>query len=183
MIYTAAMLSVSFHFDKYRALVIPIVMSGSSLGSFAMSLMLHHTLYTWGRLTSLKIQAFLCALTILGCFSFTMPRILTEVDSYSKRKSSIFDDTDAMKRQHESTSLETYQMMHTAQSSNSKPKKSPCSLIRNYLLIHIKHSCDVSLFASPIVILLCSAYSCMFLGMLTPFLFIVGKPFTQTQII
>lgn len=178
MIYTTAMLVVSFHFEKYRALATAIVMSGTSIGSFALSLIYQQTLSSWDRVSTLRLQAGLCIITIMGSYFFTLPQNTSEEENPLRHPSSVmFEDTDAMKRQLQSASLETSQMMNQQNDfglPNMSKKKSLFSLVWNYLLIHFKHSCDVSLFVSPILICLCLSFFIMFLGQLTPFVFIVG---------
>lgn len=176
MIYATAILIVSFHFEKYRALATAITMAGASVGGFSLSLLFENTLRSFDRVTTLRLQAALYIVTILASLVFTMPKSQPEAGKPRRNTSSIMlEDTEAMKRQLQSASLETARMMQEQSVRSSMQKKSRCSLAWNYLKIHFKHSCDVTIFASPIVICLCLSYFIFFLGQMTPFVFIVGR--------
>lgn len=175
MIYATGLLIVSFHFQKYRALANAIAMSGSSFGAFGLSLILQTMLSTYDRESTLRLQAALCVIAIIGSLTITMPRESTLSQPHAPRPSTLSDDMDAMQRHLQTASLETSQMLQNNSVLIDKNKKSRCSLIGNYLLIHFKHTCDFTLLQSPIFICLCLSYFILFLGQLTPFVFIIGK--------
>lgn len=169
MMYTTAVLIVSFHFDKYRALATAITMAGSSAGSFSLPIIFNRCLSSYDRVTTLRLQAGLYILTILASLVYTMPNSHPEAAKSPRKSSSVMlEDTEAMMSQLQSASKETSQIMQ-------EHNRSRCSLAWNYLKIHFKHSCNVTILVSPIVMCLCVSYFILFLGQMTPYVFIVGR--------
>lgn len=171
MIYATGLLIVSFHFAKYRPLANAIVMCGSSLGAFCLSLILQSLLNSWDRVSTLRFQSALCVITTVGSLTFSMPGESAASEPFAM---SLTEDSDAMKRNLQTASLETSLMLNDNNAPDSNRKKSCCSLVCKYLQIHCKQTCDVSLLQSPIFICLCLSYFIMFLGHLTPYVFVVG---------
>lgn len=178
MIYATGLLIVSFYFQKYRALATAIVLSGSSFGIMCLSLSLQALLTKWSRETTLRFQAALCLFTLVAALSFSSPRLPTTAAPYAHRPSLMSEDTEPMKKHLHTASLalQTTRMRVENEIPDArKTKKECCSLVCNYLMIHLKQTFNVSLMRSPILICLCASYFIWYLGQLTPFVFIVGE--------
>lgn len=85
--FQAAVIMVSYYFEKYRAIATGIVMCGSALGGFAVSITLTHVLDHFGRANTFRFQAGFMACSLLCVLAFRMPP-MTEIQ--------VDNDDDAM---------------------------------------------------------------------------------------
>lgn len=72
--FTASIIAVNYHFDKYRALATGLATTGSSIGSMCLAMALEYVLTQYGLINTIRVQSALVACSALCCLVYRAPK-------------------------------------------------------------------------------------------------------------